>query len=331
MITVEASRRAAFLPTLIIQMTDQNRSQHILELARELLDDIELGRADAERLILKASRLARWVGTDEIRAWLKFEMIGYNSADSVSLKYMGMTGRWTNREEKKGYWGPLAQQEAKIIAERAKLAAMRTPDVSSEYATLAINNVTNAMTSSANLIQNISGIKSRVLGLLHGFVSEVYYAKEFDNLTESIFERYQRDVDTLIAQHCGNLLEKIPSVMDRLSAGDVEAISQALSTCRRIIESFADSIFPPTDETIEIGGNVLKLDASKHQNRINAYLQGKTDSQSRKQRLRQNLANLFDRVSSGVHKDVSVEEARSLFLNTYLFLGKILHIEKTTA
>jgi hypothetical protein len=34
-----------------------------LELAKELLDDIELGRIDAERLLLKASRLARWVGS----------------------------------------------------------------------------------------------------------------------------------------------------------------------------------------------------------------------------------------------------------------------------
>ncbi|NPT57583.1 AbiTii domain-containing protein [Paraburkholderia elongata] len=189
-------------------MTDQSRSQHILELSRELLDDIELGRADAERLILKASRLARWVGNEETRAWLKLEMGGYNATDPISIKYMRLTGRWTNREEKKGYWGPLAQQEAKISAEKAKLASMRTPDLGGDYANIGIINITKAMTSSAHLIQTISGIRSRVLGLLHGFVSEIYYAKEFDNLTESIFERYQRDVDALIAQHCGEITLK---------------------------------------------------------------------------------------------------------------------------
>jgi hypothetical protein len=113
--------------------------------------------------------------------------------------------------------------------------------------------------------------------------------------------------------------------MDRLAEGDQESISQALTTCRRIIELFADSIYPPTDETIELGGNTLKLDASRHQNRINAYIHTKTNSQSVKHRLRQNLANLHDRISSGVHNDVSADEARSLFLNTYLFLGEILH------
>lgn len=198
----------------------------------------------------------------------------------------------------------------------------------SVYCILVDSNVTNAMNQTTGNISRLSAIKSRVLAQLHAFVSEVYYEKEFDSLSESIFERYKSAVDTLIADSCGEVLEKIPSVMSRLSEGDEESISQALVTCRRIIEAFADSIFPPSDQTIEIGGNTLKLDASKHQNRINAYVHQHVQSQSRKQKIRQNLANLFDRVSTGVHKDVTAEEANSLFLNVYLFLGEILHIKK---
>lgn len=311
-------------------MSDQSRSEHILELARELLDDIELSRTSAENLVLKASRLARWVGSDEIRYWLKLEMGGYNSTNETSRKYMSITGRWTDIEKNLGYWGPLAQQEAAIAAEKAKLAALRTPDSSGEWASVAIANVTNAMNQTANNISRLSAIKSRVLAQLHSFVSEVYYEKEFDSLSESIFERYKSAVDTLIAESCGEVLEKIPSVMSRLSDGDEESISQALVTCRRIIEAFADSILPPIDQTIEIGGNTLKLDASKHQNRINAYVHQHIQSQSRKQKIRQNLSNLFDRISTGVHSDVTAEEANSLFLNVYLFLGEILHIRKDT-
>ena len=57
-------------------MSEQSRSEHILELSKELLDDIELSRTNVENLILKASRLARLVGSEEIRQWLKFEMGG---------------------------------------------------------------------------------------------------------------------------------------------------------------------------------------------------------------------------------------------------------------
>jgi hypothetical protein len=157
-----------------------------------------------------------------------------------------------------------------------------------------------------------------VLANLHGFVTDVYYEKEFDSLSESIFEKYKSEIDTLIAEHAGDVLEQIPSVMSRLSEGDQESISQALTTVRRIIDSFADSIFPSTDETIAMGGNEVTLGANRHQNRINAFVHQRIESKSRKTKIRQNLSNLYDRVSTGVHNDVTAEEARSLFLNTYL-------------
>jgi len=306
---------------------EESRSEHILELSKELLDDIELSRINAESLILKASRLARWVGSDEIRNWLKFEMSGYNSSNEISLKYMGKTGRWLNREKNQGFWGPLAQQEAAIEAEKAKLACMRTPDSSGEWASVTIRNVSDQMNQTTINITRYSGIKTRVLSILHAFVTSVYYEKQFDNLSESIFEKYKKDVDTLLGTSCGEIIEQIPSVMDRLAEGDKESISQSLVTCRRVIEAFADNIFPPSEEKILINGNELSLGENKHQNRINAYIHQRITSKSREKRFRQNLSNLFDRVSTGIHNDVSYEEARALFLNMYLLLGEILHLD----
>jgi hypothetical protein len=95
---------------------------------------------------------------------------------------------------------------------------------------------------------------------------------------------------------------------------------------RRIIDSFADSIFPPRDETIILGGNEVSLGPNRHLNRINAFVHNGTESKSRRVKIRQNLANLYERVSTGVHSDVTAEEAKALFLNTYLLLGEVLHI-----
>lgn len=308
------------------RFVDQSRSEHILELAKELLDDIELSRLSAEALLLKASRLARWVGSEEIKYWISLEMKGYNSSNAVSLKYMGVTGRWISKEDNKGYWGPLAQHEAAIEAENIKLRSLSMPDTSGAAAIRIMMMYKEQLTSTTSYISKLSGIKSKVLAHLHSFVTDVYYEKEFDSLSESIFEKYKSDIDTLIAAHAGEVLEQIPSVMSRLSDGDQESISQALTTVRRIIDSFADSIFPPTEETIDMGGNEVTLNANKHQNRINAFVFKRTESKSRRTKIRQNLSNLYDRVSTGVHKDVTAEEARSLFLNTYLLLGEVLHI-----
>lgn len=300
---------------------------HILELAKELLDDLELSRLPPESLLLKTSRLARWVGSEEVKYWLGLEMRGYNSTNPISLKYMGKTGRWKDKEELKGYWGPLAQLNAAYEVENAKLSMMTTPDTSGQFGKSILHDHRVAVAHATNFISRLGGIRSRVLSLLHAFVSEIYYEKKFDSLSESIFEQYKTDIDSKIATSCGDVLEQIPSVMARLSDGDPESISQALTTLRRIIDSFADSIYPPTDATINIGANTLSLDAKKHQNRINAFVHERVGSKSRKTKIRQNLSNLYDRVCAGVHDEVVASEARSLFLNTYLVLGEILHLD----
>jgi len=306
----------------------QSKSQHVLDLAKELLDDIELSRLGAESLLLKASRLARWVGSDEIKYWLQLEMTGYNSSNPLSLKYMGITGRWIDREKNTGFWGPLAQQEAALVAETTKLRSLTTPDTSGDWAFRVMQMHEHQLAATTNSITRLSGIKSRVLAKLHAFVSEVYYEKEFDNLSESIFERYRSEVDSLISNNCGPVLERIPAVMSRLADGDPESVSQALTTVRRIIDSFADAIFPPRDETITLGENEVSLGANRHLNRINAFVHNATESKSRRTKIRQNLGNLYERVSTGVHSDVTAEEAKALFLNAYLFLGEVLHISE---
>ncbi|SFG32217.1 hypothetical protein SAMN05518801_11656 [Novosphingobium sp. CF614] len=307
-------------------MTDQTEAQHILELSRDLLDDIELDRLSADKLLLKANRLARLTGSEETQQWLGYEMRGYNSQDDLSLRYMTLTGRWTDYENQKGHYGPLGQHVATIDATKARIEATRLSGDGTNIGYL--HAVTKSHSTLVLTIRTLAGVQSRVLGLLHSFVSGVFYERQFADVVESTFEGYKQEVDALIAAKAGDVLTKIPSVVARLKEENEEAISQALTTCRRILETFADTIFPPSESTFEIGGSQLKLDASKHQNRINAYISQRCESNSRRSRLRQNIGNLFARVSTGIHNDVSAQEAYSLFLNVYLFLGEVLHLEE---
>jgi hypothetical protein len=310
-------------------MATKSEAEHILELSSELLDDMELSRLPADKLLFKANRLARLAGSEDIKKWLTYELQGYNSSEPISLRYMGLTGRWTNYEKKEGFWGPLAQQEATIETNKARIEATKLTSLSGEWALAVSADAARTHGALSSVILQLSGIRSRVLGLLHTFVTSVYYERQFADVAERTFEGYKRDVDALIAEKAGGVLTKMPAVVARLKEGDDEAISQALVTCRRILEAFADAIFPPRDDTFELGGNQLKLDASKHQNRINVYISLRTESSSRRARLRQNLGNLFDRVSTGVHSDVTAEEAYSLFLNVYLFLGEVLTLSES--
>ncbi|MCG2616975.1 hypothetical protein LZZ85_21945 [Terrimonas sp. NA20] len=304
-----------------------SKSEHIISLAKEIIDDIELSRLGPQSLLLKATRLARYADDEETRQWLRFEMQGYKNTE-LSLKYMTKTGRWTDKEKNEGYWSPLPQIQASAEAQKQKLSLIRIPDTSGDQAVSVINRVTNQMNAVTRNISQLEGIISRVISFIHDFATNVYYQKTFDFVAEGIFDSYKKDVDNLIAKNSGDILGQIPSVVGRLSDGDKESISQALTTCRRIIDSFANHIFPATEETIEIGGNTLSLKQDKTQNRINAFIHLHSKSESQKKKLRQNLSNLYERVSAGVHSDVESAEARSLFFNTYLLLGEILTLKK---
>jgi hypothetical protein len=109
-----------------------------------------------------------------------------------------------------------------------------------------------------------------------------------------------------------------------LADGDQEAISHAQTSCRRLIDVFADAVYPATDKTTEVDGKSVPLNAANPRARINQYIHEHTNSQSRRSKLRQTLANLYNRVSAGVHNDVTREEAQALFLQTYLLLGEVL-------
>ncbi|MFA6247621.1 MAG: hypothetical protein WC615_11820 [Mucilaginibacter sp.] len=311
-------------------MNVQSTTQHIILLAKEIIDNIELSQVDAQSVLLKCTRLARYVDDEVVREWLRFEMQGYPSDNDVSLKYMSKTGRWTDKEKKLGYWMPLSQIESSIDTQTIKLKSLTIPNSSGQFANQGVNQVMSNMNNTSVAIAKLGGVRSRVVSLLHGFATSVYYAKVFDNVAESIFDNYKREVDLLIAKSSGDILEQIPSVIERLSDGNKESISQALTTCRRIIDSFANYIYPATEETITVGGSELSLKADKTLNRINAYVIRHCQSDSRKNKIRQNLKNLYDRVSAGVHSDVDAQEARNLFFNVYLLLGEVLTLHSET-
>lgn len=185
-------------------MNETSKSKHILDLVKDLLEDIELDRSSGDKLILKASRLARIVDAEEIKEWLRFELSGFKRDNDTSIKYMGITGRWIKRDDNKGYWITLAAIEAIIETENFKLKIMQNPNLSGGLIVREINKISKD-------IVKLTQIKGKIMSCLHTFVTDVYYEKMFDHLSESIFESYKRDVDNLIYSNCSDLLKQIPS------------------------------------------------------------------------------------------------------------------------
>ena len=254
-------------------------------------------------------------------------MYGYSSSDEVALKYIAWTGRWIDKEKNTALWGGLAVQENIIEAKRAELAASAVTSIAGEWAYATTRSMNEKRAAISDTISRLGTVRAKVIALLHRFVSAVYYEQAFANIASTTFDAFQAAVDIKIGEASSAAMAKIPLVADRLSEGHPEAVSQALSSCRRILETFADAIYPPQGEDGLIDGSEIKLGKSHHQNRINQYIADRVASASRRVRLRQNLKNLFDRVSTGVHSDVDEQEALALFLNVYLFLGEVVGLK----
>ncbi|MCJ7811976.1 hypothetical protein MUP95_01480, partial [bacterium] len=319
-------------------------SKHRIDLAKELLDDIELVRLKLNELLLKTSRLARLMNDEEIQKWLKFELNGYKSDDPIALKYMDKIKRWTDKKTGYGYWISLSEVDSYILSMSTELNQLNVPNVnfsvssSNEYeivtgfaganiskATQPVQNVLDKMNKLTSNIATLSGIKSRVIGLLHDFITRVYYELQFSSLSETIFENFKHTVDTKLSEIDNEISSKIPAIYNSLTSGDKESISHALTTCRRIINSFADAIYHPTEEK---GPEGEDLNAKAYLNRINLYIVKNSSSKSRCQRIKKTLREIHERVCAGVHSDVSIDEAKALFLHTYLILGEISLLKK---
>lgn len=300
-----------------------DRAQHLLDLATELLEDVELQRLPLQTALLKARRLARLVDDDETQEWLGMELHGYRDND-LGRRYMSMTGRWIDKAQGEAFWPGAAQIEAQAAALTARLDGLRLPDVSGEWASVALRETRGDQAATVQALTRLSGITTKVWSLLHRFVSTRYYEFVFSERQSELFDEARAQVDAVLSPLSGDVLSKVESIYRRLGEGDPEAVSQALSTCRRLIDSVANAIFPPREEPRAIGGNVVQLGPPHVQNRLNAFVRDHTDSESRRSKLRRTLGDLYDRVSTGVHADVSFDEARFLFLNTYLYLGELL-------
>jgi hypothetical protein len=313
-------------------------SEHRLSLSRELLDDIELGRLKPETLVMKAMRLARLMGADEIEEWLGFELKGYPRELSASAAVQAeKSGRGPDENGNYYFW-PFAGLIGSVRTMELELSSLQVPSVtyspssSNEYEHVgmkleaAIAPVNTALHRRANLSNQITetqNVVSKITARLHDFASTSYYELAFRHLAEGIFEHHRREVDALLAATAGEALKKIPAIADRLGAGDPEAVSQALTTCRRVLAAFADAIQPPS-KPLQVGKETWDAGPDKYMNRLRYYVLANGKSKGRRERLIETLNGLNDRFNAGTHADVSVDEARALFVNLYVSLGEVL-------
>lgn len=305
------------------------RQEEALRVAEELLADIELQRLKASEVVAKASRVARLVGHAELLEFLRLERSGY-PPDGTASEWIDRSGRWSSREENKFYPMSIAKVEAQITAAQQAVEALQGGgNYSGDYVVVASRQHDDRIGSHAKAAATWSGIRGQVLATVYEMVVEIYHELLFSELQTTLFADTQAKVDGSLAVASGSALDKIERVSDRLRDGDPESVSQALTTCRRLIDSCADHVFPAQPEPYAISDEATLNVGQQHVlNRLQAFTHQCGCPKSRRDRLRHTLSDLYGRCSAGTHAEVTVQEARFVFLQTYVALGEILTLAR---
>jgi hypothetical protein len=161
----------------------------------------------------------------------------------------------------------------------------------------------------------------------------------YSSINESIFSAYQRQVDKLLSDGAPELVEKFTAVYRRLQEAAAlhpdqevpEELSQAITTCRRILKAVVDHVFPPTDETASGGQS---LDDAHHRNRLTEFITQQCDSGSHRAMTTAMVSGLYDRfitvdtlTNKAVHAEMALEIANLCALNTYILSGEVLRVQ----
>ena len=327
-----------------------------LLLSDELLRDVELSRTPLALAALKASRLARLLNDFDHQTIFRYEVSGYpstaNGLTRENWRLAGIAGRQFEEKEKDGTVKQYAYCEAIEVLEQtsqsslAHLAAARDPDVS-----LASSNPQQFVwapagneweRNRARAAANKAAIRLAARrGFMHDYVLQTHYQLKFSGAASDVFARIREAVDDRVGSTVPAAVQKFAAVHDNLRSDNPEDWSNAVHSCRRILQDLADAVFPPTQDRVgsEAGNQrTIKLGPDSYINRLVCYCQDRATSDRYRQLVGSHLSFLGDRLDAvfaaaqkGSHASVLRDEADRYVVYTYMLVGDILGLASSAA
>jgi hypothetical protein len=324
-----------------------------LSLSSEILRNIELSELPLANIVLKASRLARLLNEFDIQKIMEYEAGGYPSTPTgvtaevwrlgiaAGRKYEILDPK-TNTSNPYMYLESIGELEEQLQIAEASLAAARDPDVSissanpHQYVWSPSGNFVERNTIRQAVTQAAQRLGSRRT-LIYQYALRKHYELKFSSIADDVFGRIRERVDATIGQTIPDAVQRLWAIYENLRSENPEDWSNAVHSCRRLLQDLADALFPPTNErVVEIKGETrrIKLDKDHYINRIIAFVSDASASRRFQDLLGSHLSFLGDRLDSvflaaqkGSHSTiVSREEADRYVVYTYLLLGDILSL-----
>jgi hypothetical protein len=286
--------------------------------------------------LFKAARVARLRRDVWALAWILLESAGHgNKTANAQIR----------AELKAAYGSDLAHQvldatiEAFIQERRIddnRLMAASATDLESIAAALreqaahvSPGDRFTLLTSATHNETILGKIRTRIANYLAVVEQQV----AFDRVNFDAWERNRAYTDAALARVAPEALAQFQAAYRRHGEADPEALSQALMSCRRVLKTVADGLYPATNEQI-IGndGNPHDMSEDRFIARLAQYA-FENSAQVEAGLVAADIDYLGERLhllnklaSKGVHANVTPSEVEACILRTYLVVGDLLRL-----
>ena len=328
--------------------------EEALGLSGEILRNIELNEISLGSIALKACRLARLLNEFDFQKIMELEAGGYPRPPEGISPEVWVYATTANRVFRQKVFGSdeikdyaytesIGALEARLRISEMALAAARDPDVSLSSANpyQIVSSPSGNVTERYSLRQDFE-LTGQKLASRRTFIYQYALSKHYElktsGISDDIFTRIRLKVDSAIGQHIPDAVQRLTASYENLRSENPEDWSNAVHSCRRILQDLADALFPPSDEirTTKFEGKVreIKMGKDNYINRIMAFVEGRSSSERYQNLVGSHLGFLGDRLDSvfqaaqkGSHSTiVSREEADRYVVYTYLLVGDIVSL-----
>jgi len=182
----------------------------------------------------------------------------------------------------------------------------------------------------SDLNNHLNYVKRRA----HGFSSALFNKFKFSGTVRNCFDVLKTAVDDKLLDLIPALAEQLMLAFKAVSSAKEEEWSQALTTCRRLLEGLADQLHPASSESVKGRG----LGQGQYVNRLWAFMDVAIESESNKELAKAHVdflgawlekANKI--TNKGVHAEVQQLEAVKAIFHTYLVVADLLEYLKPSA
>lgn len=282
-----------------INESEKSVSDRILNLVQDALAEFDKPDYRLSNIIRKSIRVARLRNDWKNLWWLENEMVTLSIEDKYPHSFIKEIALHLSKSEIGKISNEIVSQymterkttvvDDRGILDSGQIESSSVPEIEDKIQTLSeavqsiqtpkglaprdlyFEDISNSnfkekLRLSASFAKQLLG---RIAHRVHDFLSITEKELFFGQVNANIFEKYRQYVDEKLKQIAPEAFEQFVSAYRRLQEGDIEPRSKALVSCRRILKTLADKLYPPQDKPMVCAdGKDRVLDEEKYINRL---------------------------------------------------------------